>query len=65
MGKEIKITPDAPKNENELTQMIMMGKSIHSIWIKNIQTSVTLFFALFSKLIVYKCIKYILHHVQK
>ena len=33
--------------------------------IKDIQTSVTLFFALFSKLIVYKCIKYILHHVQK
>ena len=35
MGKEIKITPDAPKNENELTQMIMMGKSIHSIWINS------------------------------
>ena len=32
---------------------------------KDIQTSLTLFFALSSKLIVYKCIKYILHHAQK
>ena len=35
--------------------------------LKDSQTSLTLFFALFSKLIVYKYIniKYILHHVQK
>ena len=32
---------------------------------KDSQTSLTLFFALFSKLIVYECIKYILHHAQK
>ena len=33
--------------------------------LKDSQTSLTLFFALFSKLIVYKYIKFILHHVQK
>ena len=33
--------------------------------VKDIQTSMTLFFALFSKLIDYKCIKYILHYVRK
>ena len=34
---EIKIkknTPDAPKNENGLIQMIKMGKSIRHIWVK-------------------------------
>ena len=29
-----KFTPDAPKNESGLTQMIMMGKSICQIWVK-------------------------------
>ena len=26
-------TPDAPKNESGLIQMIMMGKSIRQIWV--------------------------------
>ena len=30
----LKISPDAPKNESGLTQMIMMGKSIRQIWVK-------------------------------
>ena len=29
------MTPDAPKNERGLTQMIMMGKSIRQIWVKD------------------------------
>ena len=33
----LKITPDAPKNESGLTQMIMMGKSIRQIWVKKYQ----------------------------
>ena len=28
------ITPDVPKNERGLTQMITMRKSIHQIWVK-------------------------------
>ena len=32
----MKITPDAPKNENGLTQMIKMGKSIRQIWVNKI-----------------------------
>ena len=31
----MKITPDAPKNESELTQMIMMGKSIRHVRVKS------------------------------
>ena len=42
----------------------ILGDALCNV-IKDIQTSMTLFFALFSKLIVYKCIKYILHHMQK
>ena len=33
--KKMKITPDAPKNESGLTQMIKMGKSIRQIWVKS------------------------------
>ena len=32
--KNLKIPPDAPKNECGLTQMILMGKSIRQIWVK-------------------------------
>ena len=31
--KNLKITPDAPKNESGLAQMIKMGKSIRQIWV--------------------------------
>ena len=34
--QNLKITPDAPKNESGLTQMIMMGKSIRQIWVNNL-----------------------------
>ena len=29
----IKITPNTPKNESGLTQLIMMGESIRQIWV--------------------------------
>ena len=32
--QKLKITPDAPKNERGLTQMIMIGESIRQIWVK-------------------------------
>ena len=32
--KKNKITPDAPKNESVLSQLIMMGKSICHLWVK-------------------------------
>ena len=30
---KIKITPNTPKNESGLTQLIMMGESIRQIWV--------------------------------
>ena len=30
----MKNTPNTPKNENGLIQMIMMGESIRQIWVK-------------------------------
>ena len=33
---ESKITPDAPKTESGLIEMIMMGKSIRHIWVKHL-----------------------------
>ena len=36
MNKNEKNTPDAPKNENGLIQMIRMGQSIHQLWGKHI-----------------------------
>ena len=41
MRQKLKITPNTPKNETGLTQLIMMGKSIHQIWVKYFQTDVT------------------------
>ena len=32
----LKITPNTPKSESELIQLIMMGESIHQIWVKQI-----------------------------
>ena len=32
--KKIKITPNTPKNESGLIQLIMMGESIRQIWVK-------------------------------
>ena len=34
MKKKLKITPDAPKNECGLVQMITMRKSIRQKWVK-------------------------------
>ena len=34
-GIKIKITPNTPKIESGLSQMIMMGKSILQIWVKH------------------------------
>ena len=34
LDKKIKITPNTPKNESGLPQMIMMGKSTRQIWVK-------------------------------
>ena len=36
---ESKITPDAPKTESGLIEMIMMGKSIRHIWVKHLINS--------------------------
>ena len=33
MEYNFKITPEAPKYENGLAQMIMMGESIRQIWV--------------------------------
>ena len=33
-SKNKKITPNTPKNESGLTQLIMLGESIHQIWVK-------------------------------
>ena len=35
----MKITPDAPKNESGLAQMIKMGKSIRQIWV-NVEAAI-------------------------
>ena len=34
MRQKLKITPNTPKNESGLTQLIKMGKSIRQIWVK-------------------------------
>ena len=34
MELNFKITPDDPKYENGLAQMIMIGESIRQIWVK-------------------------------
>ena len=39
--KKIKITPNTPKNESGLTQLIMMGECIRQIWVKKVELSVT------------------------
>ena len=31
---KIKITPNTPKNESEPIQLIMMGDTIHQLWVK-------------------------------
>ena len=33
MRQKIKITPDAPKNESGLSQMVTMRESIRHIWV--------------------------------
>ena len=33
--KKIKITPNTPKNDSGLIQLIMMGESIRQIWVKD------------------------------
>ena len=33
IDKKIKITPNTPKNESGLLQLIMMGESIRQIWV--------------------------------
>ena len=32
---KVKTTPNTPKNESGLTQLIMMGESIRQIWVKS------------------------------
>ena len=39
-----KITPEAPQNENVLTQMIMTGESIRQIWVKQTIIVLTLIY---------------------
>ena len=48
MGQNIKLTADTPKNESELTQMIMMGKFIRHLWVNypypDVQQVVSMYF---------------------
>ena len=36
MRQKFKITPNSPKNESGLTQLIRMGESIRQIWVKHL-----------------------------
>ena len=38
MRLKIKLTPNTPKTDSGLTQMIMMGKSIRQIWVKGMDS---------------------------
>ena len=50
---KIKITPNTPKNESGLIQLMMMGESIRQIWVKEVESEGAKVVPLFIRLKTY------------